>query len=480
MNIKIKNIGIINESTVALDGLTVITGKNNSGKTTVGKVIYSLIDAVSNQRGKYQIDRYHYINKTLSSIADKFDVFRYFCYEDKNNQIKKIYPALFQLFDMSYSSDTREIDIEKYARDIQNELNHLDVNDLIKKKEYQIVKAFFEDRRHAKFDQIITEQKEEVKHILEQMFIDINIDRELVNYSRESINQTLNLEFQGQIQPVKKVSESDSEIIVFDDGVQYFRITISNNTILNDGKPVFFSSPIKKIYFIDDPFVIDGNIGRSISRQIYEREEDSILDLSRIRTHKEKLTRALRGQGIASALEKTVLEDKLKTIKDKINNVVPGSFEFSSKADYYVHDKVKLKLQNQATGSKMFSIIKILLENGELDDTTLLILDEPEAHLHPQWQNDFAEIIILLIKELNVKVLLTSHSSNFVLAVDAFVRKNEIEKVTNFYQTKKNENGMVDYINVNNDIGVIYQDFLDYLSQVKTLRDKYLKPYEDE
>ena len=43
MELTLKNIGIIKDSTIKLDGLTVITGPNNSGKSTVGKVLYSLI-----------------------------------------------------------------------------------------------------------------------------------------------------------------------------------------------------------------------------------------------------------------------------------------------------------------------------------------------------------------------------------------------------------------------------------------------------
>ena len=122
----------------------------------------------------------------------------------------------------------------------------------------------------------------------------------------------------------------------------------------------------------------------------------------------------------------------------------------------------------------MFSIIKMLLNMGEIDNTTMLILDEPEAHLHPKWQNAFAEIIVLLVKELNVNVLLTTHSPNFMLALDAFMRKYEIAEKTNFYQTDVLEDGFVRYHCVNDDMGIIYQDFLQYLSEVKMLRDKYL------
>lgn len=52
MQIKLENIGIVKDSTIALDGLTVITGKNNSGKTTVGKTLYALLDSVCNLQQK--------------------------------------------------------------------------------------------------------------------------------------------------------------------------------------------------------------------------------------------------------------------------------------------------------------------------------------------------------------------------------------------------------------------------------------------
>ena len=51
---------------------------------------------------------------------------------------------------------------------------------------------------------------------------------------------------------------------------------------------------------------------------------------------------------------------------------------------------------------------------------------------------------------------------------------DEIAEKTNFYQTSAMENGFVQYHCLNNDIGKIYQDFLQYLSEAKMLRNKYL------
>ena len=63
MNIRLRNIGVIKDSTIKINGLTVITGQNNSGKTTVGKVLYSLVDAVDNIKAKSDNDRYEYAIK---------------------------------------------------------------------------------------------------------------------------------------------------------------------------------------------------------------------------------------------------------------------------------------------------------------------------------------------------------------------------------------------------------------------------------
>lgn len=76
MKIRLKNIGIISDSSSEIKGLTVITGHNNSGKTTVGKVIYSLIDAVSNIQQKSRNDRYHYALAELDKAYEEFS-FRY-------------------------------------------------------------------------------------------------------------------------------------------------------------------------------------------------------------------------------------------------------------------------------------------------------------------------------------------------------------------------------------------------------------------
>ena len=47
-----------------------------------------------------------------------------------------------------------------------------------------------------------------------------------------------------------------------------------------------------------------------------------------------------------------------------------------------------------STGLKAFVILKQLLINGNVQDKDVIVLDEPEIHLHPEWQLLYAEIIV--------------------------------------------------------------------------------------
>jgi len=46
MTLELKNIGMIKEANVKIDGLTVIAGENDTGKSTAGKALYLLLQSI--------------------------------------------------------------------------------------------------------------------------------------------------------------------------------------------------------------------------------------------------------------------------------------------------------------------------------------------------------------------------------------------------------------------------------------------------
>ncbi len=481
MNIKLENIGIVKNSSIKLDGLTVITGENNSGKTTVGKVIYSLIDAVSNLSSKSQNDRIIYICNVLNEVQETLEMFRTprRINNEKGIGIFKEDSAIYHLiYEITFTSRgylirEGDIDVEDFAHVLIKELNEINIDEIDVSTDLVRYYSRFAIRNDDcnGLKNKLKRQIEKAINILEKMFVDLKRDPELIDYARESINQTLKVEFSKQIQPVR-INVQKSSIEVSDNDAVMFKFNIVDNNLVNDGMPVFFDAPYKKVFFIDNPFVLDSPPFKKIYVS-HDMENSTILDYSRILPHEVKLNYALKSRKKTTVFEETVINYGLAEIKEKINEVISGDFEFNSDGEFYVKDGKKLYFTNLATGSKMFSILKMLIDKGEVDEGTLLVLDEPEAHLHPSWQNKFAEIIVLLVKYLNTGILLTSHSPNFVLAIDAYMRKYDIINRTNFYQTNHLEDNLVEYRNVNDDLGQIYSDFMQYLSEVKILRDQY-------
>ncbi|HDR1301062.1 TPA: AAA family ATPase, partial [Pasteurella multocida] len=90
----------------------------------------------------------------------------------------------------------------------------------------------------------------------------------------------------------------------------------------------------------------------------------------------------------------------------------PYNFAFRRNAD-----KEIFNLLDCATGIKSFSILQFLLKLGIINNKTLLIFDEPESNLHPQWIVEYARIIVLINKFIKAKVLIATHNPDFVSAI---------------------------------------------------------------
>ncbi|RBQ24631.1 hypothetical protein ALNOE001_00580 [Candidatus Methanobinarius endosymbioticus] len=78
-----------------------------------------------------------------------------------------------------------------------------------------------------------------------------------------------------------------------------------------------------------------------------------------------------------------------------------------------------------------------MLIKNNLDTNSLIIMDEPEVHLHPEWQIELAKIIVLLSKEANMIFYINSHSSQFIESIEAYSKYYGLKNETNFYITEK-------------------------------------------
>ena len=118
-------------------------------------------------------------------------------------------------------------------------------------------------------------------------------------------------------------------------------------------------------------------------------------------------------------------------IKDEMTSLMGGEFKKDELGHYYFDKQGKrIELVNTATGIKTFGIFQVLSQNNYLNKNTVLVLDEPEVHLHPKWQLEMAKIIVELVKN-GVKVLVNSHSPYMIEALQRYSELAEVN--SDFY-----------------------------------------------
>ena len=115
---------------------------------------------------------------------------------------------------------------------------------------------------------------------------------------------------------------------------------------------------------------------------------------------------------------------------------------------------------NGATGLKSFSILQLLFREGYIGKKTLLIMDEPEAHLHPQWIIHFARFIVLLRKVTGCRFLISSHSTDMISAIK-YISKKELDQEAIFYSAELIEESdfKFEYKSLGHDIEPIFDKF---------------------
>ena len=123
-----------------------------------------------------------------------------------------------------------------------------------------------------------------------------------------------------------------------------------------------------------------------------------------------------------------------------MDELINGEFNFNNRGLLeFKQDEKIFDLNNTSSGIKSIGMLQLLLENRKLKENTYLIMDEPEVHLHPEWQVKLAKILVLLVKDLNVKLFINSHSPQFIEALEVYSTKYGLKDETNYYLSQKDE-----------------------------------------
>lgn len=409
MKLQIKNIGKINEAVIEFNGITVIAGENNTGKSTVGKALFALCNTFYGLDREIKTERRTSVENALSLIYLRSGK-RPFMRLEENALVGKI--------------------IKRIAGR-ENRTTELDFKDEL----FQLIREYDENIADNIDEKVLLDVSSNILASLQvpdyQIFFSI-------------LTKKLEAEFNGQISNI--FNEDLGELQLEFNGMT-FLADIKGKSIIQMSKNAFLPFNADVVY-IDDPFVLE-DYTKFLPPFFYGRfDHQSYL--------RSKLNRFNIREG--NVIEEILVNEKLKNIYDKIASVCSGEIVFDKpQAGYRSKESEKtLNLHNLSTGLKTFVILKMLLLNGTLAPNGVLILDEPEIHLHPEWQLLFAEIIVLLQKEFGLYVLLNTHSPYFLRALEVYAAKHKVIENCKYYLSENRDNASSIY-DVTDNIEKIYE-----------------------
>lgn len=396
MKFKIKNFGPINKAEIDIGKINIIAGQNASGKTTSSKLFYCLLASVSPD-GTYLLnesikDRLRsFINKSFLKEDNKF----------RRNELFNLAENLFNYMD--------NYEILAWNNDFYNDFN-----------------AFL---RFSETENFNEKELKELREIFNIMFF----DRDLL--FNETLDALLDIEFDQ-----RQIYENCDNSFIKMSGKQncYFEVKIN---IPKDVAYIWARHDylkcieVNEVSYVETPYILD-----FLSEDIpfYVRKSNI--------NHQQLLLRKLKDQKKGDVFDKRFNENIIKfqkIIQKKIKEIVGGNVKFDTSSAEFIFEQENntFSSKNVATGIKTLGILQMLLENRKLPENSYLIIDEPEVHLHPEWQVKLAEILVLLARDLNVTLYVNSHSPHFIEAIEVYSEHHNIKEDTNFYLTEEAKNG---------------------------------------
>lgn len=422
MRLQIQNINKIKEADIALNGLTVIVGENDMGKSTIGRAFFSIIKAVSNMR-------------SLSN-------------ESSANKASKHIDSLYKHF---YGKRSIDGAMELLPR-FKSEMERICLDEAERN-------AFLE-HLNAKIDEIDLSPRQ--KSLLKEDIENIRICYDQVDNPAAILKTELaylvESEFMGQFCS----SKSELTYIMLDteeEGRLLFKAKNNQVTEVSFSERGFYED----ITYVESPLYF--HLLDSLKYSVAYREMKRTLGYKPMApAHvKDFVDKVLNFQNFHTQLSLFGPQAKDFHTEDIIHGMF--AYDKSSRSIVYQKNGMKIKPINVASGIKSFGALQLLLDGYCISNNRPLIWDEPENHLHPQWQVEFAKVIVQIVNS-GIPVMISTHSPYFLQAVRYYSAMYSIEKYVNYYMAECANEDMVTIKEVTNDLNQVFLTLAEPLNSI--------------
>ena len=396
-NFQLSDYHAIKRASVDVDGITVLAGENGSGKSTLARWLYYVIN-VATDFDVYLTENY---GRRLGRILRNVSRVR------REIEMKEELPVFSEFHRLSFKGEERDSLAERahayvdaYASGLSAFLSSKEVSEFRKRRVAGYLGVEFEGNDATA---IVDAFSQTYHGQIDQMGNELR--RDIRERSADRFYQLIKEHFNEQDEPPLKMSFSEDDVELLSER------TIG--TLLN----------AERVIYIDTPTVVGGeDFGN-----VFWEELEAMMTVRHV---PEDLREKEDGYRFLKMMLGRILRGKIEIKK----NIFDGSKLF-----YEREDGLSIELSKVSTGMKSFAYLLQLLRNGYLDEKTILLIDEPEAHLHPQWVVEFAKVLVFLHSKLGVKVMVASHNPDMVAAIQAISRRQGIAESVHFYLAEEDE-----------------------------------------
>lgn len=428
IQIKTQGFRAIEHADIVINGISVVAGENGSGKSTISKMLYYLFKTAANYD---QLVKRNLFRK-LANIERVLDIIHHEMFMmDKDRKRRDVFRS--ELADMklqtglsvselrlrwlNFVSLTQTIYENSFSENntdrIRSNANRLKfiLRDLLKERDLKNIEEF------QPFDHLTD--------VVDSLFKEA--EGKITSRPKTLFHETVFSAFNSEELP------NSFEVLEFDASI-----------IAKNRSDISIPYSIQNAIYIDSPMLIgveDSGNGHW----------DDLNNLLKLDSRKKVPT-------LVETIKSEIIKGEVSVEENPF-----GSDDYSFKRN----DGQVYKLLDCATGIKSFAILQLLLKNGSLTDKTLLIIDEPESHLHPQWIIEYARLIVLINKEIGTKFFIASHNPDMVSAIKYISEKEGVDKDLNFYLAESPDgNHKYTYSHLGTEIEKIYGSFNIALDQI--------------
>lgn len=432
MEVSVKSFGTLAAADVHIGGLTVITGENDTGKSTIGKILFSLIKAVARYEEDLEEEKedrviaeaeriYFGIRRSINiaSHVEFRDMFhpRKFYSHLKLDQARAIHERFEMLKIISSIADNSSLDFESYYQSLN------------------------------KIATIMSEPDDKISVIT------------------RAVRKSFYSEFKGEIISKGMGESAPAELSITDGASNLIDIVWGRKDDKEGIQQFRYVDDLgyADATYVDSPAIMQYHHLVKMARTLFDHDPSRLAVPLHVKDLANKLSDSKYGFTALTGLQDE--PSMLAGISVAINNMFGGVISYDDDSSDFVLNRNGFSVgsSNIASGIKALGVLEMLVAGGSVKKNTLLILDEPEVNLHPKWQVDYSQVICQLVA-FGVDVIVTTHSPYIVEALKHYADLSGIEK--RFYLASKGMDVSSRIDDITEDISVAIDRLADPLDKL--------------